>query len=89
MIREAYSWRLPILNASRQVLLCRPRVSHGDITAHHPIWHEVEEIVNENKIGITVEAHEVLSNSVATVGKQTLEFSAVEKRQPPGARRIW
>lgn len=47
VIREAASWRLPILHAQRRVLLVSPRLNAGDCLSVHPVWGEIEALVDE------------------------------------------
>lgn len=48
-LREAQSWRNPVLNARRQLLLVTPRSVAGEHTASHPVFHEFSELFPQKR----------------------------------------
>lgn len=48
-LREAQSWRNPIMNARRQLLLVAPRSVAGERTALHPVFHEFSELFPQKR----------------------------------------
>ncbi|HEY9785161.1 MAG TPA: PD-(D/E)XK nuclease family protein [Candidatus Obscuribacterales bacterium] len=88
-VREAYAWRQALLNVEREVLLCHSRMSKGQTSNIHPLWHEIEDLVYGLNGGVIEQAHRVLSCPRSKIGHSVLPLSEVETRSPPGAHRYW
>jgi ATP-dependent helicase/nuclease subunit B len=88
-IREAYAWRQALLNVRNQLFLCRTRVRHGQQTSLHPVWQELEELIDSSKSWNACQAHKILSNPQPLVANKALQMKAVQAKSLPVAHRYW
>lgn len=44
--RDSFAWRLPILNARKSLVLVKPRMVAGQRATPHPIWDEINSLVD-------------------------------------------
>lgn len=88
-IREAYAWRQAIMNSTEQILFCRPRVAKGQPVLIHPLWHEIEPLVNESNNIIIVQAHKIIGGPIFHLGRQHIHLSRLQEEETPKAYRDW
>lgn len=88
-IREAYAWRQAILNSTDQILFCRTRVSRGQETLIHPLWHEIEPLSSESGNLVIVQAHKMTSVSTYRLGEQQIRLRRLRETETPSAYRDW
>lgn len=69
-IREAYSWRRALLCVKEELLLCRPRMLHGQPAPIHPVWHELEEFIAQQNSQQVRKCHEVVSVPEWNIGRR-------------------
>jgi len=88
-IREAQSWRQALLNVRDQLFLCRTRVRHGESVSLHPVWQELEELIDLSKAWNAGQAHKILASSQPLVAYRTLQMKPVHATALPSAQRYW
>jgi len=73
-LREANSWRYPLINGADSILLMVPRMAAGENVTHHPFDHELKEAIqissNLNKIFRRVD--EIYNISSVSISGRTL-----------------
>ncbi|PWC96005.1 PD-(D/E)XK nuclease family protein [Azospirillum sp. TSO5] len=89
--REAWAWRLPVLNASERLILVKPRAIAGEPAAAHPLWHEIEPILHDLTQGrdCAVQASALLLADRAPLAGRVVERSRLEVGRSPEPRRLW
>ena len=85
--REAWAWRLPILNAAERLVLVKPRKIAGEPATAHPLWHEMEPLLRDR--GCAVQASILLRAERVPLAGRVVERAALDGMQPPKPRRLW
>ncbi|PGH57161.1 hypothetical protein CRT60_11825 [Azospirillum palustre] len=86
LAREAWAWRLPLLNAVDRLILVRPRRIAGEVTAAHPLWHEIEPALARCP---PLSASAALAVDRLTLAGRTLVRKEMEPGAPPLPRARW
>lgn len=84
--REAWAWRLPVLNAAERLILVTPRTVAGEASVAHPLWHEMEPALGA---GHAVHASAGLRRDRTVFAGRTVGRTPLDRcdRAPP--RRLW
>ena len=85
--REAWAWRLPLLNAAERLVLVKPRTVSGEPAAAHPLWHEMEPLLHDRRC--TVQASALLRAERAPLAGRIVERAPLDGAHPPEPRRLW
>ncbi|MBP2230402.1 RecB family exonuclease [Azospirillum agricola] len=86
LAREAWAWRLPLLNAVDRLILVRPRRIAGEAAAAHPLWHEIEPALARCP---RLSASAALTVDRLTFAGRTLFREELEPGVPPLPRARW
>lgn len=84
--RDAWAWRLPVLNAAERLILVKPRTVAGEPAAAHPLWHEIEPALDA---GAWVHAAAGLRRGCVALAGRTITGVRVERGGPPSPRHLW
>jgi ATP-dependent helicase/nuclease subunit B len=88
MAAAAHSWRQPILNARRRIVLALPSTMGGDTGDDHPLMHELRPLLDRAPPGVIFRAEELLSGS-REIGGRYCERQPLLGRLLPGPARTW
>jgi hypothetical protein len=55
----------------------------------HPVWQELEELIDSSKSWNAGQAHKILSTSQPLVANRALQMKSVQAKSPPVAHRYW
>lgn len=86
LAREAWAWRLPLLNAVDRLILVKPRRIAGEPTADHPLWHEIGPALARCP---PLSASAALTADRLTFADRTLVRKELEPGVPPQPRARW
>lgn len=86
LAREAWAWRLPLLNAVDRLILVKPRRIAGEVTADHPLRHEIEPALARCP---PLSASTALTAGRLTFAGRTLVRTELEPGGPPLPRARW
>ncbi|PWC35930.1 PD-(D/E)XK nuclease family protein [Azospirillum sp. TSO35-2] len=84
--REAWSWRLPVLNAAERLILVKPRTVAGEPAVAHPLWHEIEPAAAA--VHRVHASAGLRSDRVAFAGR-TVSRGPLDRCDPARPRRLW
>lgn len=84
--RDAWAWRLPVLNAAERLILVKPRTVAGEPGVVHPLWHEIEPALGR---GPAVPASAGLRRRAMAFAGRTVERRPLEHHDRPAPRRLW
>lgn len=89
--REAWAWRLPVLNAAERLILVKPRAVAGEPAVAHPLWHEIEPVLHDLTRGrdAAVQASALLLADRAPLAGRVVGRSLLDSGRPPEPRRLW
>ncbi|CBS87254.1 PD-(D/E)XK nuclease family protein [Azospirillum lipoferum] len=94
--REAWAWRLPVLNAAERLILVKPRAIAGEPAAAHPLWHEIEPVLHDltqdrltHGRGCAVQASALLLADRTPLAGRVVQRAALDGGRPPEPRRLW
>ncbi len=92
-LREAQSWRNPILNAQRQLLLVAPRSVAGERTASHPVFHEFSDLLPQKRDpagdNIVYRADNIFDTPQVSFAGKLLSRQPLYHFGLPSQTRIW
>ncbi len=93
VIREARSWRRPLLVSPQRLILVKPRTVAGRAAAAHPFFHEISAALEGADPGvrnrIIKQAHECYVEPKAEMLNHVLVGQPVVRRRLPGPRPQW
>ncbi|MBX9671357.1 MAG: PD-(D/E)XK nuclease family protein [Candidatus Obscuribacterales bacterium] len=93
VIREAKSWRRPLLVSPQRLILVKPRTVAGRAAAAHPFFHEISAALEGADPGvrnrIIKQAHECYFEPKTEILNHVLVGQPVVRRRLPGPRPQW
>lgn len=87
MASAAHSWRQPILNARRRVILVVSKTVGGEAGDDHPLMHEMRALLNDAPPGVIVRAEDLLTGPQEIAGRQCGRVPIARVPLPAPARR--
>ncbi|WP_448190489.1 RecB family exonuclease [Azospirillum sp. sgz301742] len=88
--RDAWAWRLPVLNAAERLILVKPRSVAGEPGVAHPLWHEIQPVLGPALDGCRIvhASAGLWRDRVAFAGRPVAR-TALEPCDRPAPRRLW
>lgn len=88
--RQAQSWKAPLLNARKHLILCVPRTSLGQPSINHPLWDEVVGCFPGNSLeAVTNSASRFFQEPSISVAGHEIESSQRATTSLPKPLRTW
>ncbi|CAN5129868.1 PD-(D/E)XK nuclease family protein [soil metagenome] len=89
-IRQARSWRAPLLNAEERLLLIRPRTSLGQPSIVHPVWDEIVGLFPITDLErVTRMAATFHGQAAFTMATQLIDSEQISAKSLPTKLRDW
>jgi len=91
-LRQAKSWRQPVLRASQQLILCVPKTLTNEPVAPHPFWDEIRSVLNLKAADvqrISFDCGDLWKTGAPTIAGEVVRRQSQSVTAPPMPPREW
>ena len=90
MLREAQSWRNPIINARKHLVLIKPRTVAGSLAFAHPIWDELTASVEGTSLtSVTTVTSQLFDREETNLVQEVIRLPQLQHAKLPLPVRDW